>query len=85
MPKFLKENADKISAAQLGSVYHAILEKLDFLSVSTEDEVKNAVDSFVKKGFLSVEEVEAVDLKGRTSCFRTPWRPISGLLRALRE
>ena len=49
MPKFLKENADKISAAQLGSVYHAILEKLDFLSVSTEDEVKNAVDSFVKK------------------------------------
>ena len=72
MPKFLKENADKISAAQLGSVYHAILEKLDFLSVSTEDEVKNAVDSFVKKGFLSVEEVEAVDLKKIVAFLNSP-------------
>ena len=52
MPKFMKENADKISPAQLGSVYHAILEKLDFLTVSTEDEVQNAVDTFVKKRFL---------------------------------
>ena len=72
MPKFLKENTDKISAAQLGSVYHAILEKLDFLSVSTEDEVKNSVDSFVKKGFLSVKEVEAVDLKKIVAFLNSP-------------
>ena len=72
MPKFMKENADKISPAQLGSVYHAILEKLDFLTVSTEDEVQNAVDTFVKKGFLSVNEAEAVDLKKIVAFLNSP-------------
>ena len=72
MPKFLKENTDKISAAQLGSVYHAILEKIDFLSVNTEDEVRSAVDIFVKKGFLSVKEAEAVDLKKIVAFLNSP-------------
>ena len=67
-----RHTAEIVSAAQLGSVYHAILEKLDFLSVSTEDEVKNAVDSFVKKGFLSVKEVEAVDLKKIVAFLNSP-------------
>lgn len=62
MPKFMKKDSSKITAAQLGTIYHAILEKIDFLGVSTKDEVKDAVDSFVQKGFLTVAEAEAVDL-----------------------
>lgn len=53
----------EISAAERGTVYHKILEKVDFTKTDDPVYVDSVVSEMVEKGMLSDEEVSAVNLE----------------------
>ena len=57
----------KMTAAERGTVYHALMEKIDFRKVDTgtfdtaRAQIREMMDSFLEDGLFSREETEAVD------------------------
>lgn len=67
IPTFMKEvelkEGKDLAANEVGTLYHRILERLDFTSVMDDDTLIKQIHSFVENGVLSEEELAAVDTK----------------------
>lgn len=72
MPKFIREKTSDISAAEVGSLYHLILEKLDFFATENIEDIKRSVDTFVEKGLLTRMEANALDLEKILAFLNSP-------------
>ncbi len=61
-PMFMQEDVeDKITGAEKGSIVHLIMELLDFSLISTIDEIKNQVNSFVKKKIITEKQATVIN------------------------
>ena len=71
-PHFM-EGEKSITAAERGTIYHAIMERIDFDRAEREGEayLKGAAEDFVKEGILRKEELAVVNLKKIQSFFLT--------------
>jgi ATP-dependent helicase/nuclease subunit A len=72
VPLFMQEKK-RLSFAERGTVYHSIMEHLDFSRAEDKgtEYIKEAVENMVKQGILLPEEAEAVDLRKISAFFRT--------------
>lgn len=57
-----KEDSGKIKGAARGTIYHSILEHMDFKSINNEKDIKDLLDSLKNKGILSQEEIDSVSM-----------------------
>jgi len=59
--KKFSQNHDGLSAAQIGTAYHTVLQKYDLSAPSeTIEDIKNQIELIKEKGFLTAEEADAV-------------------------
>lgn len=72
VPKFC-QGERKITAAEKGTIYHGIMERIDFARVMAEGlvYVKQAVSDMVDKTIFTETEIQAVDLSRITEFFET--------------
>ena len=56
VPDFI-EKKEKVSGAARGDAYHRVMELIDL----EEKDVKGAIENFVRKGFLSIEQAECIE------------------------
>ncbi len=62
IPKF-RRGEHKITAAERGTIYHSLMEHMDFAKAAEENGyVERRTNELVKHGVLTNEEIEAVDL-----------------------
>lgn len=62
MPQFMKADAS-ISSVELGTALHTVFEKMDLGIDSTEIAIRQYLESLVVRKFLSVNAIEAIDIK----------------------
>ncbi|HSQ87548.1 helicase-exonuclease AddAB subunit AddA [Romboutsia sp.] len=57
-PLFMQEseNKDKITGAQKGTIVHLAMEILDFNKINNVDEIKEQINSFIKKGIITEKQ-----------------------------
>lgn len=60
-PKFL-ENKKKLSKAEIGTIIHLILQKLDFNKDYTEDLIKELLEELIFKNIITEQEKQVVDI-----------------------
>ena len=60
-PKFL-EGKIKLTRAEIGTITHLIMQKLDFSMEYDEDKLRELIDSLVEKEIISHQEAEAVPI-----------------------
>lgn len=71
VPKF-RQSEHKITAAERGTVYHSLMEHIDFVKAREEiSYVENRAKELVDKGILTVEELSAVNLSVIENFFNT--------------
>jgi len=72
VPKF-RQGEHRLTAAERGTVYHGIMERIDFSRAEAEgsDYIKTAAEGFVDDGIFLREEIDAVDFDRVTGFFRT--------------
>ena len=59
-PKFYKTQLDKISAAQIGKIYHTVLEHIDF-NISSLNELEIFINKLKKDNILENTELKIID------------------------
>jgi len=61
-PKKISEKTAGLTASQIGTAYHTVLQKYDLSApAETRDDIKNQIDAIKEKGFLTEEEAGAVN------------------------
>ena len=70
VPKFRQEKK-QLTAAQRGTVYHGIMERIDFSLAASEGEkyLKQAVSEMIEAEIFTTEEIEGVNLSRITDFF----------------
>ena len=61
IPEFLQD--ERITASEIGTIYHLVLQKIDFNKVNSEDDVKSFIQELVSKNFIRLEESEKISSK----------------------
>ena len=61
----------KIRGATLGTLYHKVIEKFNISTEISYDALKNHIEDMLKRGFLSVEEADVIDLSIIKSFFES--------------
>ncbi|MBR2560011.1 MAG: PD-(D/E)XK nuclease family protein [Firmicutes bacterium] len=67
----------RLTAAERGTIYHALMEEIDFADVPTDSKdaaearVREMIETFRSEGMFSEEEIEAVDISNIASFFMT--------------
>lgn len=61
----------KIRGATLGTLYHKVIEKFNLSTEISYDALKNHIEDMLKRGFLSVEEADVIDLSIIKSFFES--------------
>ncbi len=69
-PEFAATNK-KLSGAQLGSLVHLVMENIDFVRYSSEEEVLCCIRNMCEKGIISENEYEAVDISAVYAFFES--------------
>lgn len=62
VPKFMEKNR-KISSAQLGTIYHTVMEYMDFENMKDEKDADVLIESLIDRGIITAEEGMAVSRK----------------------
>ena len=62
-PLFMQENEnkDKITGAERGTIIHLVMEILDFNKIRTVDEIKEQINSFIKKEIITEKQATVVN------------------------
>ncbi len=69
----LREKKTGLSAAQIGTAYHTVLQRFDLSApADTRDDIKNQIEIIMKKGFLTEEEAGAVNPDKILKFFASP-------------
>lgn len=68
-PKFMEEK--KLSAAEKGTVVHAVMQNLSLREMPTEDSIRGTLDEMLTKQTLTAEQSEAVDIPVVLRFFQT--------------
>ena len=63
VPEFIRGESTEIKANERGNAYHKVMELLDYDKVSSEDEVANQIEDFMKKGYITKEQFESINKK----------------------
>ena len=61
----------KIRGATLGTLYHKVIEKFNLSTEISYDALKNHIEDMLKRGFLSLEEADVIDLSIIKSFFES--------------
>ncbi|MGN0660049.1 MAG: helicase-exonuclease AddAB subunit AddA [Emergencia sp.] len=71
VPKFRQE-ARRLTAAEKGTVYHGIMERIDFVRAEAEGPayIREAAEDFISREIFTREEVDAVNLSRISDFFR---------------
>ena len=51
---------EKITPSRLGTIYHLLLQKLDFNSVKSEDDIREFIEELISKNFINSEEAKKI-------------------------
>lgn len=70
MPAFMQKRT--ITAAEIGTAMHTIMQQIPFKAIYDEAEVKRLIESLVKRQLLTAEEANAVHIKSIVAFFQTP-------------
>lgn len=61
-PLFMQEKTeDKITGAEKGNLVHLIMELLDFNKINTIDEIKDQINTFIKKNIITEKQSTAIN------------------------
>lgn len=66
IPKFMEvEKNRKLSSSEIGTLYHSILERINFKEASEggSSYIKKECESYIEKGIFTSEEIKALDFK----------------------
>ncbi len=69
-PRFYDEN-NKFSAAEIGTVTHLVMEKLDFSFTDSEDDICFQVDELVRRGFITETQAKYINCANIARIFRS--------------
>ena len=67
MPEFMK-NEKKITSAQLGTLYHTVMEHIDFKNTESEKDITALINGLEERGIITSDEKKAADIK-KLVCF----------------
>ncbi len=68
-PHFLHETS-KLTSAEIGTLTHLVMEKLDFEKTS-EEEIKKQLETLIEKGFVNEENAKYVNIRNIAKIFET--------------
>lgn len=58
IPNFLSE--EKITASRIGTIYHLLLQKIDFNKVNSVEDIKEFIEELISKNFIKPEEAKFI-------------------------
>jgi ATP-dependent helicase/nuclease subunit A len=61
-PAFMEESKG-LSAAEIGTVLHFVMQRLDLNQVSTPEQIKSQVDEMIKKDLLTIQQADTVNIR----------------------
>lgn len=56
-----KENTEKISGAERGTIVHLVMEVLDFNKINNIDEINTQINEFIKKGIITQKQATIIN------------------------
>ena len=57
------EESKGLSAAEIGTVLHFVMQRLDLNQVSTPEQIKSQVDEMIKKDLLTIQQADTVNIR----------------------
>ncbi|GAA0739724.1 helicase-exonuclease AddAB subunit AddA [Clostridium oceanicum] len=69
-PKFL-EDTSKITAAERGTIIHLVMQHLDLNKVDSYENIKNQIDEFIKKEFITIKQSEIISVRKIFNFFKS--------------
>ncbi len=66
------EGKKKISGAAKGTIYHSILEHMDFKRIKNDEDIKSLLESLSDRGILSQEEISSIDFSKLSRFIHSP-------------
>lgn len=71
-PSFVKKGVSQLTPSRVGTIYHGIMERLDFVKAQSDDDyIRDTMNSLAEKGIYSQEEIKAVSPETVARFFRT--------------
>src|SRR5699024_6994062 len=70
-PQFMQQEKT-ISAAEIGTAMHAVMQHLPFTKQLLSDEIKKYLETFVSREILTIEEKNIIDVEAIEQFFKTP-------------
>lgn len=67
IPEFMKSEKN-ITSAQIGTLYHTVMEHIDFKNTESKEDVTNLIDKMEERGIITSDEKKALDIE-KFVCF----------------
>lgn len=71
-PRFLQEETQALTGAELGTAMHLVMQHLDFQGVDSKERVMRQIEKMVEEEFLTPEQAQAVGWKSFVDFFHSP-------------
>lgn len=71
LPEFMKTEK-RITSAQLGTLYHTVMEHIDFKNTENEKNITALIDSLEERGIITSDEKKSADIKKLVKFINSP-------------